>query len=319
MSGREPGPVRRLQHVIEYAVLRVVGAVIGLLPEGAAVRAGVTLGWLSWLASGRRRRIARQNIGKAMPGEYTDEEAGRLVREVFINLGLTAVENIWMQNRMTKENIEGRMPTDGLDRMRRSLEEDRGVISFTMHLGNWELLGGRVAAAVGQVSALARPVNNPMVRRYTTQLRESLGLTVLSTRDGVRPMIAALKRGEMLGVLIDQHVNRASVPATFFGREAATTAVVASIALKFDTPVFCSYSVRDGRSFRHHGHVEGPIELVRSDDHEADVLTNTQRFNDRIEKIVRRHPEQWLWTHRRWKLANQLERGSQKEQANHVG
>ena len=319
MAKTKPGPPRRLQHLVEYAVLRVLGAAIGLLPEKLAVCAGVMFGRTLWLAGGRRRRIARRNIRKAMPGEYADKEVRRLVKEVFVHIGLTAVESIWMRSRSTKEDIEQRVPMDGLATMRRSLEKGQGAISVTLHLGNWELLGGRVAAGLGRANALARPVNNPMVRRYATRLREDLGITVLSTRDGVRPMIAALKRGEMLGVLIDQHVNRASVPATFFGRKAATTAVVASLALKFDAPVFVSYSLRDGRSFRHRAYVEGPVELVRSGDHDADVLTNTQRFNDKIEEIVRRHPEQWLWTHRRWKLADRLERGSQKEQTNHVG
>ena len=319
MSRTKPGLLRRLQYLIEYAVLRALDAAIGLLPEGAAVRAGVALGWLSWLACGRRRRIARQNIEKAMPGEYTDEEVWRLVKQVFLNIGLTAVESIWMRTRATKEDVEQRVPMDGLDTATHSCEKGRGMIGFTPHLGNWELFGGRLAVGLDRFNALARPANNPLVREYTTRLRENLGIIVLSTRDGVRPMIAALRRGETLGVLIDQHVNRAFVPATFFGRKAATTAVVASLALRLDLPVFVGYAARDGHSFRHHGHVEGPIELVRSGDREADVLTNTQLFNDKIEEIVRRHPEQWLWTHRRWKLADKLERGSQKEQAKNVG
>ena len=307
-----------MQFLVEYAALRALGGAVGLLPEWAAVRAGVTVGWLSWLVCARRRRIARQNIEKAMPGERTAVAVRRLVREAFINIGLTAVENIWMRSRATKENIEQRVPADGLGAVRRELEEGRGAIGFTPHLGNWELLGGRMAVGLGGFNALARPANNPMVRAYTTRLRENLGITVLSTRDGVRPMMAALKHGETLAVLIDQHVNRATVPATFFGRPAATTAVVASLALRFDLPVFVGYDVRDGRSFRHHAHVEEPIELTRSGNHEADVLTNTQRFNDKLEEIIRRHPEQWLWTHRRWKLADRLEQDAQKEQANHV-
>ena len=319
MSRTEPGLFRRLRHLIEYAVLRALGVAIGILPEGAAVRVGVMIGWLSWVVCARRRRIARRNIKKAMPGERTDEEIRRLVKKVFINIGLTAVENVWMQSRSTKENIKRRIPMDGLDAISGSLEQGRGAIDFSLHLGNWELLGGRLAAGLGRFNALARPVNNPGVRQYTTRLRENLGITVLSTRDGVRPMIAALKRGEPIGVLIDQHVNRAFVVATFFGRPAATTAVVASLALRFGLPVFVSFDVRDGCSFRHHGQLVGPIELIRSDDREANVLTNTQRFNDRIEEIIRQHPEQWLWTHRRWKLADRLEKGSQKEQAKNVG
>lgn len=319
MSRTEPGLLRRLQYLAEYAALRALGAAIGLLPEWAAVRAGATTGWLSWLVCARRRRIARRNIERAMPGEYTAAEIRQLVREVFIGIGLTAVENIWMRGRATRENIEQRVPLDGIDSMTSELQEGRAVIGSTPHMGNWELLGGRMAVALGRVNALARPVNNPNVREYTTRLRENLGITVLSTRNGVRPMIAALRRKETLAVLIDQHVNRASVETTFFGRPAATTAVVASLALRFDLPAFIAFDVRDGRSFKHHAKVVGPIELVRTGDRKADVLANTQMLNDKTEEIIRRHPEQWLWTHRRWKLADRLEKGSQKEQAENVG
>ena len=138
-------------------------------------------------------------------------------------------------------------------------------------------------------------------------------MRILSTRDGARPLVRVLKNGEPLAVLVDQHVNRSFVAVDFFGRKAATTAVVASLALRLDVPVFHAYSLRDGHSFRHHGYMVGPLELVRTGDHDADVAANTQRFNDHIEAVVRRHPEQWLWTHRRWKLAERLERARRKE------
>ena len=319
MARNKAGVLRRVQYAVEYAGVRLLSAVVGLLPERLAVFAGVTLGRTLWLVGVRRRGIARRNIEKAMPGERTKHEVRRLVRQVFINIGLTAVESLWMRTRITRANIEERFPGEGFDTVRRALLAGRGAVAFTPHLGNWELFGAFAAARLGTLNALARPVNNPMVGEYTTRLREGFGIKVLSTRDGVRPMIAALKSGEPLAILTDQHVNRACVPATFFGRKAATTAVIASLALRLDAPVFAAYSLRDGRSFRHRACFDGPLELIRTGDREADVLANTQMFNDKLEEIIRRHPEQWLWTHRRWKLADKLERDRQKEHAENVG
>lgn len=277
------------------------------MPEPVAVKLGVFLGWTFWALGRRRRRIARRNIERAMPGEWSPGEIRRIVKEVFINIGLTAVETLWMRRRLTPAAIRERYEVEGDDAVRGPLESGRGLIAFTGHLGNWELFGGCMAAYAGTLNVLARPVNNPKVRAYTTGLRRGLGLHVLSTREGVRPMVRAVRRGEPLAVLIDQHVNRAFVPATFFGRKAATTAVVASLALRLDVPVFAAYSLRRGRRFQHRGFIEGPIELVRTGDRDADVLANTQRFNDVLEAVVRRHPGQWLWTHRRWKLAERLD------------
>ena len=318
MSRDRTGFLRRMRHHIEYAALRAVAEAVGALPERWAVRAGKALGGLFWLLSPPRRRIARRNVELAFAGQLNRSQVERIVRSVFTHIGLTAAENLWMGRRVTREDVPRRFPVAGLGRFRKARSDGRGALVFLAHLGNWELFGNSVAAQVGGVAALARPVDNPQIRDYVTRLRESFGIRVLSTRDGIRPMLRALQAGELLGILIDQHVHRAFVPATFFGRKAATTAVVASLALRTNAPVFVAYSLRDGHSFRHHGYVEGPLELVRSDDREADVLANTQRFNDRLEELVRGHPEQWLWTHRRWKLA---ERGPErrKEATAHVG
>ncbi len=296
------GLIRRVQYQVEYVLVRALAGLVGRMPEPVAVKLGVCLGWTFWALGRNRRRIARRNIERAMPGEHTDAEARRIVKEVFVNIGLTAVETLWMRRHGNREVFDRHYEEEGIDRLQATLDEGAPPITFTGHLGNWELLGAYVATRIGTVNALARPVNNPKVREYTTGLRRQLGLQVISTRDGVRPMLRALKRGETLAVLIDQHVNRAFVPATFFGRKAATTAVVATLAARLDTPVFAVYSLRRGHQFRHRVIVEGPIELERTDDPEADVLANTQRFNDALEAAVRRHPEQWLWTHRRWKL-----------------
>ena len=319
MTRTEPGVLCRLQFLLEYLVLRALSALIGLLPERAAARAGVVLGRIGWRVGRHRRRVARENIELAMPGERTPEEIDALAKEVFVQIGLTVVENLWLQARGSKADIPDRLPIAGIDMVRQAMEGGCGVLGFTSHLGNWELLGGSAAVQLERCSALARPANNPYVRRYTARFREGLGMTVLSTRDGVRPMITALRRGDFLGILIDQHVNRAFVPTMFFGRRAATTAVVASLALRFDAPVFLGYSIREGRSFRHRGRFQGPIELVRTGNRDADVEANTQRFTEALEAVIREHPEQWLWTHRRWKLADRLEKNGQSEQANHVG
>ena len=304
MSKTEPGVLARVRYRVEYICVRALSALLGLMPEAVAVWVGKMLGRGFWLLSPSRRRVARENIERAMPGEMSPAEVNRLVRRVFVQIGLTAVETLWMRSRVNREDIAERLPIDNLDIPETLLAEGRGVIASTMHMGNWELLGANMAAQLRRVSVLARPVNNPLIRAYTTRLREHFGMEVLSTREGVRPMMRALKAGRMLGVLIDQHVNRSSVPATFFGRRAATTAVLATLALRMDVPVVVGYAVRDGLSFRHRGCFEGPFELSRTGDKEADVLANTQMLNDKLEEIIRRHPDQWLWTHRRWKLAD---------------
>lgn len=293
----------RIQYAAEYAVLFVLDLLIGILPERLAVCAGICVGKVYYFLSPYRRNIARRNLELAMPGKYSGEELDRIVKEVFVNIGLTTVESVWMKRRTDKAYVLSRLPLEGVAAALEAMKAGKGAITFSPHLGNWEMLGASVAAHLGGLNALARPTNNPYVEKYVTSTREKMNITVLSTREGVRPMIAALREGQAIGILIDQHVNRAGVEAKFFGRPAATTAVVSSLALRMDVPVFFCYTLREGRSFRHHGYVSGPVKLIDSGNKEADVLSNTQMLNDMIESAIKTKPEQWLWTHRRWKLA----------------
>jgi KDO2-lipid IV(A) lauroyltransferase len=297
----------------EYAAVRAFAGFCEVLPERLAILVGRLIGAMAWAVKAKARRLARENIEKAMPGEMTSEEVARLVRRVFIHMATTVVETFWLSKRMTKETVEERFTVEGEESARAALAGGGSVLVFTSHLGNWEIAGGCIAIRFGGLNALARPAANPLIEAYLAKFRERMHSSVLSTEDGLRPLVAALRKGGLLAVLIDQHVRTAYVPATFFGRRAATTSIVAALALKMDLPVFAAYSFRDGHSFRHHVRVEGPLPLVRTGDYDADVAANTQAFNDYLEPVVRRHPEQWLWAYRRWRLADKLDEERQEE------
>ncbi len=306
--------VRRLRHSAAYILFRALCVCAGLLPRRAAELAGRALGRLFWLASPKRRRRATQNIQWALAGQLTKKEMARVVKQSFIHMGLTAMETLWA-DKHDDASFEERFPVEGVDAVKAELAKGRGVLAFTLHLGNWEIFGSRMARVFGEIAVVALPGKNRSVSDYIVRVRERMGLRVISSEEGVRPMARALKNGSFLAILIDRHVDAASVRTKFFGRDAATTSIVAALARRLDVPVFLGYSVRSGHSFRHRGFFEGPLELIRTHDHESDVRANTQRFNDRLEVLVRRHPEQWLWIQKRWKLAKKLRRERQRREA----
>lgn len=288
-----------------------------MLPEKAAVLGGRIFGCLFWHLSAKRRLRTLRHIEDALAGELGKEEIRRLARESFTHIGLTAIETLWAAKRVGKDDtfFDERFPVEGLDAVTDALATGRGVLGATMHLGNWELFGARLSAGLDKVVATALPGKNQRVSDRVNRIREQMGIRLISSEGGVRPMLAALKDGCLLGFLIDRHVETASAHTNFFGRDAATSTIVATLARRLDIPVFIGYSVRDGFSFRHHGFAEGPIELVKTDDRESDVRVNTQRFNDHFEAVVRKHPEQWLWVQKRWKLEKTLRREQRQEAA----
>jgi len=313
MSKDEAGFLRRVKYVVEYASLRVTAWVFQSMPEPLAVFCGRMLGRFFWLTGAKRRRIARRNVQKAMPGELTGKEITRLLKKTAIHIGLNTVEAFWAKKRLRKEDLEGRFPMEGFELLKEAVDSGRGVICFSSHIGNWQRFGAFQAVCLGGFSAPIRPATNPLIRKYMTRLRNEFQIEELSTHAGVRPMVGALRRGRLLVILIDQHARAGYTEATFFGRKAATTSVVAALGVRLNVPVFAAYSLRDGFTFRHRGYIQGPLELIRTGDRDADARANTQLFNDMVEEPIRQHPEQWFgWLYPRWKLADRLERKQKK-------
>ncbi len=298
----------------EYLAVRAFTAILRVMPERAAVLLGRALGNVAWRVYSDKRILARQNIQKAMP-ELHPDEVDRLTRKAFVNISLNAVEMLWSLKRLDKAHVERRMVTSGLDAVRGQLAEGRAVLAFTLHLGNWEFAGSAMSILLGGLSAVAKPAGNPLLERLLDRHRRRVGIRALSTAEGIRPVVAAIKEGRLVAILMDQHVRTACTAASFFGREAATTTVPAALALKFHLPVFLACSFRHGETFRHTG-LADPVELIRTGDYEADVRTNTQLFNDKLEQVIRQHPEQWLWPYRRWRTADKREEREKLEKEN---
>lgn len=317
MAKNSGQPIRRIRDLAAYGLFRLVTAAVGMLPERAAVLAGRAFGWLFWRLSAKRRLRAIKHIEDALSDELSKEEIRRLARESFTYIGLTAIETMWAARRISKDSsfFDGRFPLEGFEAMDAELAKGHGALAATMHLGNWELIGARLATRLDKVAVTALPGKNQRVSDHVIRMREQMGIRVISSEGGVRPMVAALKDGCLLGFLIDRHVDTAYAQTKFFGLDAATSKIVAALARRLDLPVFIGYSLRDGHSFRHRGFIEGPIELVKTDDRESDVLVNTQRFTDRFEAVIRERPEQWLWVQKRWRLAKTLRRKQEREAA----
>ncbi len=305
---RKSGPKHRVRYLLEYVFISGFSWLIGVLPEGAAVRLGRFCGGLIYHLNGHRRRRAIRNIERALGSELNRDEVRRLARQSFQSFGLTVTETVWAHHNLTPDELAERCPFEETEPAENALAERRGLFVVTPHMGNWELFGARCAHHFGEATALARPPTNPYLEKRVTQLREKMGIKLLSTLDGARPIVRALKNGEGIGLLIDQHVRRAAAPALFFGHPAHTSTVVPTLALRLDVPVFIGWDTRIGQKFQHRLRIEGPVKLVRTDDQEADILANTQLLNDLLEEKIREHPEQWHWHDRRWKSSERLER-----------
>ena len=289
-----------LRTYIEYGVARLILKSVGALPRRLAIEAGYAVGALAHLALPHLRRHAEINLRIAFP-ELDERQRERIKRNVFRNLGRLLGE-ISQFPRFNRGNIESVVSYVGLENYLDAVNQGRGVILLTGHIGAWELSVFGHSIYGYPMSFLKRNVDNPLVEALAESYRSRFGNRGIDKRNSVREILKTLKSGGVVGILADLNALREEgVFVEFFGVPACTTAGVATLALRTGAAVLPGYLIWDEAARIHRLHFERPIETIDTGNQKEDVVANTQRYAAALESIIRRHPDQWLWIHRRWR------------------
>ena len=249
---------------------------------------------------GHLRRTATRNLNLAFP-DWTSEQTRAVVRGVFQNFGRLLVEFARLP-RLNRDNISRVVVYDGFDHFAESLRRGNGTLFLTAHYGAWELCPFAHALYGHPLKFVVRPIDNPYVDRLVNAYRTASGNQVIRKKDSLKEMLRTLKRNEGVGILIDQNTTRdAGVFVDYFGLPACTTTVLAALALRTGATVVPGVLIWDSTRKIHRLRFEPPVEIVQTGDTRADIVENTARFNKILEGLVKQHPDQWLWVHRRWK------------------
>lgn len=272
--------------------------IVRLLPVPAVRATGAMLGRLVHGIDGFHRRIALQNIGMALPSKPMDERRD-IVRRVFAHFGSVLLELIKVGT-LTDEEILARIEFEGEDRLRQAHAKGRGVLLFTGHFGYWEVGAIALALRLQPMAVMARPLDNPYLHHMLERIRTRSGNTVIYRQGAIRKVLQELAANRAVAILIDQHLHTPdAVYVDFFSRPAATTNALAALALRTGAPVIPAFALPlpDGRYRVVYEHA---VEPPASDSPDA-VREFTQRSTDVLEMYIRRHPDLWLWMHRRWR------------------
>jgi Kdo2-lipid IVA lauroyltransferase/acyltransferase len=289
-----------LRTYAEFAVAWLVFNGVGLLPRRLAVKAGQFVGALARVVLPHLRRHAGVNLRLAFP-ELDEARRRRIERGAFHNLGRLLGE-VTQFPRLNRRNIESAVVYEGLDNYLAAKAEGRGVILLTGHIGAWELSVYAHSVYGHPMAFLARRVDNPLVERLAERNRTRYGNRSIDKRGSVREVLKTLKAGGAVGILADLNATREEgVFCDFFGVQACTTAGVAALALRTGAVVLPGYIVWDGQARVHRLCFEPPVETISTGNQKEDVAANTARYTKVLESIIRRHPDQWLWIHRRWR------------------
>jgi Kdo2-lipid IVA lauroyltransferase/acyltransferase len=283
---------------LEELLVRMVLALVRLMPMRIVRRIGHAIGRLAYHVDRFHRRIALENLSRAFPSR-TPEQVDRIARAMFAHFGAVLLELLKFGTLSEREMVQ-LVDVEGAERVQQAYQHGRGVLLFTGHFGYWEVQGLMQPLQARRVSVLARPLDNPQLHEMLERIRRRTGNSVIYRQGAIRKVLRELAANHGVAMLIDQHLHTPdAVYVDFFGRPAATTNALAALALRTGAPVIPAFAmpIEGGRYRLVYEH---PVEPPREDTPDA-IRDFTQRCTDVLEMYVRRHPELWLWMHRRWR------------------
>jgi KDO2-lipid IV(A) lauroyltransferase len=296
----------QFQHHLEYAAMQLLLALVRVLPTSAVYGLLEGLSKLGFVALKKRQRITLQNLRVAFP-EKSEQERKAIARNAYKNLAHSIAFNLLLQtNRISNEELQSAVSVENWEQFPDSPEQKQtGTLFITAHLGNWELLPQFTALhQPTPIHVIARETSNPLIEeKLVSPLRSRFGFNVFYKKNAVLHMVKALKRGEHVGILIDQKLNhRMHVSVPFFDEPARTTPVPAMLQLRYNIPVQPVCMIQQSRG-RFKFIVGEPIEpIAASLSEEQQITALTARHQLAIESMIRDYPDQWFWMHNRWNL-----------------
>jgi KDO2-lipid IV(A) lauroyltransferase len=284
----------KFRDLIEYVPARVAEGALGALPTGLADRLGSIAGTAAWRL-GTRRDVVERQIGQA----FTDRDpewVAEVTRACYRHFGreIAAVARI---GRHGGSCLLDRFP-GGEDAVayHDEVSAGGGAIIVTGHIGNWEAAGAFLAAAGLNMAAVVKRQRNPAFNDRMLETRRRSDVEPIYMQDARSRIPQALREGKTVALVADQDAGDRGLFVPFLGREASTFRGPARLALSQDVPLFFGAALRAGTDY---GWVLEEVDKPPPE--EGAELELTRRWVSRLERQVKRHPEQYFWFHRRWK------------------
>jgi Kdo2-lipid IVA lauroyltransferase/acyltransferase len=239
----------------------------------------------------RLRRVALRNLELAGLADVSD----KIADGVFLSIG-RIMASVAAFPSITRENVHDWIRYDGLENFTAAQAKGRGVLVATAHLGNWELSAFTHAIMTAPMHIVVRPLDNPRLDAWVERRRALSGNHIIQKKDAAREILRALSAGGAVGILIDQNTTPAEgVFIEFFGRKACAGTAFVKFAHHTGAAVVPGYALWSETEKRYILRFDPEVAMT------GEVQEDTQRVHAELERVIRAHPDQWLWVHRRWK------------------
>ncbi len=301
LKARRPPDLDPASRALYYVMLAVLHA-LSLIPDFVLCPIGVAGGFIGYLLDRRHVKIGLKNLSFAFPDRPLAERK-RILRASYVNLGRAGAEYVRLGGFFYRR-LKNRVAYDRFEYWRelQARNPGRGLLVLTAHFGNFELLPAAHSMHGYQISLVHHTQRFLAGDALATFVRERAGVDIIRKHSAARAVLGALRQGDMVGIPFDQNAKRSeAIFVPFFGEPAATASGLARLALISGAPVVPVFLVRQPGNRSHRIVIQDEIPIQHSADQQRDIEQNTRRFVKAVEDIVRRYPEQFLWTHRRYK------------------
>jgi KDO2-lipid IV(A) lauroyltransferase len=291
---------RFVKEPVEYGLFLALHAIARIVSFRGATTAGGLLGEMAFRFTRIRKQVTLENLRHAFP-EKEEAALRRIALGAYRNYGTAITQMLWAGG-ATEQELRACVHISDPGPFRRAFEQGKGVIVLSGHFGTWEFLVSAFRLQIGEpFLIIVQNQRNRRINAFVNRIRARFGNETVDMAHAVRTALRALGQGRVVGLLGDQSGSRESLFINFFGRPAATHRGPAAFSLKSGAPIVMAYLLR-----RTDGGMDAICEEVDREGldggaTEENVKELTRRHVALLERMIRAHPDHWLWMHRRWK------------------
>ncbi len=291
--------MKRLLHFAETLLARLALAVVPRLSRGAVLKLAAFFGGIAYALSGHLRNVGLTNLRIAYP-DITEEERRALLRKSFRAFALVMLDTFWFSQR-TQERVAALVRfSPGAE----TVFVPKPHICVTAHLGNWEVLGMAFSLQGYPLTSVAAPLENAAVDAIFNKLRETTGQRVVSKHGAMRPLLRTLKEGSKIALVLDQNTKPAvgGLFVEFFGKPVPVSSAAAALAVRTGAELVVGACIpKPDGTYEVTPPYPVPPPSREGRDETQLLQAFTQDITEAVERLIRQHPEHWLWTYKRWK------------------
>ncbi|MEK2645003.1 lysophospholipid acyltransferase family protein [Bdellovibrio sp. BCCA] len=274
-----------------------------LFPRTWLRKSGAWVGFLWFDVMGFRKKIVMNNLDIAFP-EWSEEQKYKVGRESVYQLGYNFAEFFFIPS-VTPKWAEKNVVFEGWENVEKARALGKGMFFLSLHLGNGDLAANTIAQKGQELFIITKRFKTQWFNDLWFSVRGAKGVQYIDAHgpNNAFEILKALKKNAALVFVLDQYMGKPyGIATTFFGKRTGTAYGLALFAQKTKSPVLPIYTY-EGNDKKLHVVIEPAMDTLKhvTDDKDQTILNLTQSFNDKLEEIVRKHPEQWMWVHRRWK------------------